>query len=433
MKSRIPIFITAAFLILISLFSFSKRDFFGGAVSGTDSQIRNQESNRAKNTSAVSPNPLRNTPQAPPPDEKKNTARRATHTTVSPTASLIKGCLAKPAHDINPCLDALFRPYITAYSTAYALALVESLGNTDSGLRVSCHPVVHSIGRETFLRQKTIHDSFVACDQTCHSGCYHGAIERFLRGADSENGQEAHISEEELIAKIQGACSTSDATRFRFQCLHGLGHALMFFLNYKLEKTLATCDTLGDSWTRSSCFGGTFMENVFSATPEKRDLSSTDYHYPCSKLDAKYKNDCYMMQTTRMSEMGLTLDGLFTECRNAGVYKNICIQSIGRDLSNDARIKDPAVTSEKCEKGIGEEQNACIRGVIYALMDNTWTGKYAFPFCASFKNPQLRSYCFSASAAYLKTTYQKTNQEIAKECATYLKEVSQCTAPLSSL
>ena len=383
------------------------------------------------------PSPVSLSQKTPPSQQKEISPQKENRGAILSsliTAKLLKECLAKSSHDITPCLDGLFHPYIRDHSTKDALALVQKFSDEDAGLRVSCHPVVHSVGRETFLQQKTIHNSFAVCDQTCHSGCYHGAIERFLRGGGAEDAGERHISEEEIKTKAARACDTNDATRFRFQCLHGLGHALMFFLDYKLEKTLASCDIQPDGWSRSSCYGGVFMENVFSATPEKRDLSPTDYHYPCSALNEKYKSDCYMMQTTRMSEMGLDINGLFRECRMAGAYKLICFQSMGRDLSNDVRIKDPAITSEKCERGADRDEiNACTRGVIYALIDNTWTGKYAFPFCASFRDKDAGSYCFAASTGYLKATYQKSNEEIAKECGTYLNETSQCTAPLSAL
>ena len=80
------------------------------------------------------------------------------------------------------------------------------------------------------------------------------------------------------------------------------------------------------------------MENVFNATPETRDLSPTDYHYPCNSLAAKYRGECYVMQTSRMTEMGLSTDQVFQECGKAGDFREFCATSIGRDLSNEARF-----------------------------------------------------------------------------------------------
>ncbi len=338
----------------------------------------------------------------------------------------IKDCLARTGAS-GTCLDGLFREFLKTHSTTEALAVIQRYEDADAGLRLSCHPVVHAIGRETFRLAGTVQDSFAACDQTCHSGCYHGAMERFLRGNAAGDDAAGHISIVELREKAKTACNLNQPTRFRFQCLHGLGHALMFFSDYRLREALASCDVLIDNWSRSSCYGGLFMENVFSATPEKRDLSPTDYHYPCNSLDAKYRTDCYMMQTTRMSEMRLHTPQLFDECRKAEGYQYTCMQSIGRDLSNDARIGDPKLVAEKCELGASEERRACTRGVAYALLDNTWDGRYAFPFCASFKSGDDFNYCLGTSQAYLQSTYSKTKGEIADDCRKYAGNSVLCT------
>ncbi len=347
-------------------------------------------------------------------------------TSATISAKALKQCLAK-ADQSGQCLNEIFREFVKTYTIADALLLIRHYEAIDTELRLSCHPVVHAIGRETFRLTGTVQDSFAACDQTCHSGCYHGAMERFLRG-DATDDDAGHISPEELKAKAASACDSNQPTRFRFQCLHGLGHALLFFSDYRLEEALSACDALGNSWSRSSCYGGLFMENVFSATPEKRDLHLTDYHYPCSKLDSKYQGDCYMMQTTRMTEMGLPTQRLFEECRTAGEYQYTCMQSIGRDLSNDARIKDPRLTSERCEIGQGEERRACIRGVVYALIDNTWDGRYALPFCDAFTRGEDASYCFTASIGYLRGTFEKSAGEIVLDCNAHLREPQTCLA-----
>jgi len=97
-----------------------------------------------------------------------------------------------------------------------------------------------------------------------------------------------------------------------------------------------------------SLAGGVFMENVFNATLESRDLSPTDYHYPRNRLDPKYRSECYVMQTSRMSEMGLTTAEVFRECEKAGEFRESCMLSAGRDLSNDVRFGQTG-TAQKCE------------------------------------------------------------------------------------
>lgn len=264
-----------------------------------------------------------------------------------PSLAAIKAC--NSLHNSAECLDKLFRDALKEHTTLETLQLIQRYEKDDAELRRDCHPVVHAIGRETYRVKGTIHDSFSACDQTCHSGCYHGSVERFLRGEDIYAQTDKHPSAAELKQKAALACDPKLADRYRFQCLHGLGHALLFFNRYQLYSTLEACDALPNSWSQSSWYGGVFMENVANATPELRDLSPTDYHYPCNKLAAKYRSGCYVMQTSRMSEMGLTTDKIFQECDKSGEYRFQCGLSAGRDLSNYVRLGQLQPTAQNAK------------------------------------------------------------------------------------
>jgi hypothetical protein len=342
-------------------------------------------------------------------------AKVATPRSAAPSLLQVKACLQSP--EGAECLDQLFREMLKTHSTAEALELIESFEKADPELRRDCHPVVHAVGRETFRLKGNIHDSFSACDQTCHSGCYHGSVERFLRGEQIYAQANKHPSQRELKQKAATACDPELPHRLRFQCLHGLGHAVLYFSRYQLISSLEACDALADAWSRSSCYGGVFMENVFNATPEFRDVSPTDYHYPCNKVPDKYRGDCYIMQTSRMVEMGLSTEELFRECANAGPFGENCALSVGRDLSNLVRLGENASVARQCELAQGSTRDACIRGVIYALIDNTWDGRYAWPFCSALAHDHDQNRCLDESIQYLKVTFEKNAMEISQECA----------------
>lgn len=343
----------------------------------------------------------------------------------TPTPRELKRCFGTGA-ERDRCLDGLFREFLAGHSTVEALKLVDRYGATDTDIRLACHPIVHAVGRETFRIKKTIHDSFTACDQTCHSGCYHGAVERFLRG-DTVNGAiPGHISQEDLRRRASDACDPRASSRMRFQCLHGLGHAVMYFTGYRLGGALEICDGGVDTWSRQACYGGVFMENLFSVTPEQRDISPTDYHYPCNRLDARYRADCYMIQTWRMSEMGLSTEELFAECARAGAYRSNCVTSIGRDLSNDVRTKDPRKVARACERRTAQDRRACVRGVVYALIDNTWDGRYALPFCSLLTAVEDSASCFRASAGYLIDTFEAARDRLERNCGTQSTRARAC-------
>jgi len=341
-----------------------------------------------------------------------------------PAAQAIKSCL----NNIRgaECLDQLFGEALKQHSTLELMQLIQRLESEDPEIRRDCHPVVHAIGRETYRIKGNIHDSFAACDQTCHSGCYHGSVERFLRGEKLYAEVGRHPSTAELKQKAALACDPKLPVRLRFQCLHGLGHALMFFSRYQLLPSLQACDALPEDWSRSSCYGGVFMENVFNATPESRDLSPIDYHYPCNKLAHQYRSECYVMQTSRMTELGLATERIFEECDRAGEYRRQCMLSVGRDLSNDVRLGNSRETAQKCQRVSGDSRLACMQGVVYALIDNTWDGRYALPFCATFTQPNDQNSCVRLSVEYLTDTFEKSPAEIAGECAKHLPQPAHC-------
>ncbi len=341
-----------------------------------------------------------------------------------PSLAATKECLKDPRS--AECLDNLFREVLRTHSTLEALQLVERFEAQDADLRRDCHPVVHAIGRETFRLKGNIHDSFSACDQTCHSGCYHGSVERFLRGDDIYAQTGRHPSQAEIKRKAASACDPNTPLRLRFQCLHGLGHALMFFSGYELKPSLEACDALPDEWSQHSCYGGVFMENVFNATSEKKNFVATDYHYPCNQVSDKYRGECYMMQTSRMTEMGLSTERLLAECAKAEAYRIPCVQSIGRDLSNAARFGEPRTVAAECELAQGDNRFACMRGVIYALIDNTWDGRYALAFCAAFDSDADGESCFKESFQYLRTVFEKSSEDIDKDCTRYAVNSRRC-------
>jgi hypothetical protein len=343
-----------------------------------------------------------------------------------PSLEAVKTCLN--SRRAAECLDGLFAEALKVHSTFEVLQLIQRFELQDPELRRDCHPVVHAIGRETYRLKGNIHESFSACDQTCHSGCYHGSVERFLRGDALYSEVDKHPSAAELKQKAALACDPDVPARLRFQCLHGLGHAILFFSRYQLQPSLDACDALSDDWSRSSCYGGVFMENVFNATPETRDLSPTDYHYPCNKVADRYRGECYNMQTSRMTEMGLSTEKIIQECGQAGTFRQSCLVSIGRDLSNEVRVGQMRSAAQKCELVTGQDRLSCMHGVVYALIDNTWDGRYALPFCATFSVETDQIACMRESAAYLTGTFDKSPLEVAGECAMHLRSVERCAA-----
>ena len=132
------------------------------------------------------------------------------------------------------------------------------------------------------------------------------------------------------------------------------------------------------------------------------------------------------MQTSRMMEMGLSTEQMLQECAKAGAYQIACAQSIGRDLSNEARVGQPRAAAQKCELARDDNRLACMGGVVYALVDNTWDGRYAMPFCAAFANNTDQEECFEMSIQYLRTFFEKPIEDIARDCSSHAADSPRC-------
>jgi hypothetical protein len=318
------------------------------------------------------------------------------------------------------CMDNISEMMLKTRSAKELLAELDGLGRNDSSVLIQCHPITHSIGRTLYKKlleeNKHLADVFKECDHTCHSGCFHGAMERvfFAGGIDGEDHvipqilrEKVHIVYEKFASGLHG--------NLKFQCLHGLGHAIVFFNNYDLIDSLRICDLLSTDWDASSCYGGAFMENVIASNKSKRYISD-DPHFPCNGLEEKYKDACYLMQTSRMLELGLSYRETGEECERTS-YRNTCMTSLGRDASNDAR-KDPKSATICMELGIETDKNSCINGMVYALSDNTLDGRYAFPYCDSLPD-DFADYCYTATISYLAKSLYINKTIIMESCKTH--------------
>jgi hypothetical protein len=350
----------------------------------------------------------------------------------SASLSSIEDCLSDIPR-LEDCADSRVEKLLETKSTKDLLAELDSLGKSNGVWLQQCHPVVHVIGRMTFKKAGTLHAAFAACDQTCHSGCYHGAMERSFGLEDEVGGIHSKLPAELIMEKAPTVCATGfEELSLKFQCLHGLGHAVLFFLSYNISTALAACDTLPENWDRQSCYGGLFMENIVAADKSKRYLNS-DPHFPCNALDAKYGYACYQMQTSRMLELGLSYPQIAAECAKAGNFTEPCFVSMGRDASNIAR-EDASRAVPICTVLQNQaDRQACIRGLIAALNDNTWDGRYSFPLCATLPDDMDRGYCYDYAVYYLLTILRISAQAVKESCLTHGGGVAGCLAALEKL
>lgn len=124
------------------------------------------------------------------------------------------------------------------------------------------------------------------------------------------------------------------------------------------------------------------------------------------------------MQTSIMFENGLSNQQIAEACKSASdVYA--CFISLGRDNSNSVRLNNLASALEVCEVFSAGNERACVDGLVYALIDNTWDAKYAYAYCEGIKNTTTKQICYLDSHYYLKSTYVLSKDDLNKQCETY--------------
>ncbi len=334
------------------------------------------------------------------------------------------------------CMDNFVAAYAQRFQkdTKAMLADEEVARSQNTDIENSCHPVVHAVGRYTYRVTGNVGDAFNACDQSCHSGCYHGVMERlFYSEQDSAEGLQ-HISYADLEKKIPGICDadkfSNPSSQLIFQCLHGVGHAILYSLQYDLRRSLNACDLFETEYQRSSCYGGVVMENITAFDKAKRDIDPNDPLYPCDQLDSQYRDQCYLMQTSIMFEFGMTVERIADTCRGAGANVEQCFVSLGRDLSNYVRTGDVQRVVAACEITSGDQAESCYQGTLYALIDNTWDGRYGYLYCDALDAESEQLVCYGIANNYFTWAYNKTKTEIAEECTKFSAHAAVCQSAI---
>jgi hypothetical protein len=261
-----------------------------------------------------------------------------------------------------------------------------------------CHPITHSIGREAALRFKTPGEAYTQGDSFCWSGYYHGVLETFV-------GKIGRTNLPEEMDRICDGVEGKERLSFDYyNCVHGLGHGVMAITEDELFESLDYCDNLTGTWEQQSCASGAFMENVIvdNLNHFTKYLKPAEPLYPCTASPEKYKNTCYLMQTSYVLKVnGGDFSDTFAWCRKAEeAYRGTCLQSLGRDASGRSS-SNAAETKRTCLLGENLfEQSNCVIGAVKDFISYFHSDTQAEGLCASLEDAELISTCQLTAASY---------------------------------
>ncbi len=322
-----------------------------------------------------------------------NSRRKAEST--SGGGKQVENCPPGSAYEILACYRGKYRALIKKEGVGAAIADLKSRYG-DPMVRSQCHQLAHVIGREAKYLYPAVAEAFRHGDGFCWSGYYHGVMEAIVADAPPS----------ELPRLLDSFCvEIPGKERFSFDyynCVHGLGHGIMAIHQNELPASLAFCDNLSGGWERDSCWSGAFMENIIAdEVSHTAKYLSSDPHYPCNAVDARYRDTCYRMQTSRMlTIVGGDFQKVFGLCREVEeVFRSTCYQSLGRDASGK-QISDIAKTRAVCLLGQDErEKSNCIVGAVKDFISYYHSNREARELCETLP-AELQSICISTAEDY---------------------------------
>lgn len=290
------------------------------------------------------------------------------------------------------------------------------LTDAGGGSAYDCHQEAHTIGRVAY--QLFSSESLTQGSSICHSGYYHGMIEQFFqeRGTD------------DIAGKVDDLCSGFPTAFSRFECLHGIGHGVEAYLDYDLPRALNTCSELKDDYSKESCYGGVFMENIVVAegigvnSVHLTKWANDDPYFPCNAVDQneRLQIQCYMIQTARMLDLNQhKIDKVITLCENAPEnMRHICFQSLGRDIAG-MTLRIPHNIQTECKKSPEQYFQHCLKGALYVIIE-FWAEKMTDQpnsLCKLQENTLDKAHCYQLLGGRLRGIFGSDQAKIEQVCS----------------
>lgn len=300
------------------------------------------------------------------------------------------------------CWQQRYNAMIQQQSPEAAFTDFKKAYNDNPYVKSNCHQIGHVIGRAAAKKYDTLVKTYEHGDNFCWSGYYHGAIETIAQA----------IGQEKILAQINTVCADFLKARpysfDHYNCVHGMGHGLMAIQNNELFTVLATCDAFEGDWQQQSCYSGAFMENIMKEiNPGEHTnyLNADDPLYPCTAVSDRYKEQCYLMQTSHaLIVVGNDYNKVFGLCASVGPpYDKTCYQSLGRDVSGGSS-SDTARTLELCMMGAASEaRDNCFTGAVKDFISYYHSDQQGLALCQAIPDPQLAANCTNVAHDYYKT------------------------------
>lgn len=297
----------------------------------------------------------------------------------------------------NKCYKAVADLFVDQFPVEVILEEF-SEGERSQEIFSRCHETTHYLGRRAFEIEGSVPKLFSKGTSSCWGGFYHGVIEGYFEAKKLYTNPDRTLLSEE-IKNVCGNRKDFEIPRIFGECVHGIGHALMFISNSDLPQSLRWCDELPES-SRETCYGGVFMENSSSSTSSDHPtqyIKADDPLYPCNMLSEQYLSACYKYQSSYFARLAnwdwvknAELCMKVPEAHQASCFRIVGTNQVGSTQEPPKMYKIcqsmPTLSSKK----------ECVNGVINGL-----SGRYLgdpskmTEFC-NLADDELKSICWES-------------------------------------
>lgn len=291
---------------------------------------------------------------------------------------------------LRVCIEKYYESDAERHGVMHALSLLKERLTYDPSVQANCHETMHLLGRVAYKEYGSLGDAFVHGDYTCWSGYYHGVVEGALRGVRLKD-----ISTNTLHTLCTG--TTTPAYSFaQFNCVHGMGHAIMYVSHNDIPEALSRCDDLQNTWEQGHCATGVFMENSLADSDHpSKFLPTDDLAFPCNIVPSKYMEACYLVQGTFIvPHMNGDFQKAFAFCgtlQNSG-YRTQCARGLGKEVAQRTFYSGEK-TATLCESAPKDLRTACLFGSLQDFIGNTHDNNAGVSICEALSDPKEQASC----------------------------------------
>ncbi len=340
-------------------------------------------------------------------------------------------------------LNKIFTNIAEAKGAEYAF---EVLGRAELPPNTDTHLLGHTVG-DVLYKDEGV-DGITVCTKDFRNACSHSiVVGHFLK-----NGENA-------LGDIFEACQKAPGGSGAYgMCYHGLGHGVLVYTNYDLEKTAVLCEkskpVKQQGMESAECIGGAIMEIVgggqhnpeaWAASREKYLPGLSNPLYPCtaSFMPSATRYHCLLYLTPHLWEQvggdsgnlkAEDFESAFRLCETLPATntkeEDACYGGFGKEFvtlvksrdirqidnfskENSKQVYDWCLLAEK-EEGI----KACIRHAVNSLY---WGGENnvdaSIGFCAKIEKSEHQSECFKHLSEIIVYYSRNDQNETAKLCS----------------